>query len=306
MWQRLRQKGLIDIFTLAMLWGPSYLFIKIAVIEMTPLTLATTRITIGALLLAVVLKIKKIRLPRDRVLWFHCCIVGIFVNSLPFICFNYSLQTLPTSLSAIINGLTPIITLLLANLFLSDERLTLNRTIGVILGFSGFFVLFLPPLLNEHVVLDMRGMMFSCLGATSYAIANVYAKKYLQNAPAYATPLMQLSSSVVYLMPLAFLFDSPIQCIAEASWATWGAILSMAFFGTTLAFMMFYRIIHYQGATAVAMVTYLLPIIGTILGVVFLKEHIGLLFCLAAVLILGGVMMVNGALTLDKGSARKQ
>ena len=290
----IKNTGLLDIFILSCLWGPSYLFIKTAVVEFLPLTLTLLRMSIAIVLLAGILKLKNIRLSGDPRLWFHCFMVGIFVNSLPSIFFNFSLLRISTSLSALINGATPILTLLLANLCLSDERLDLRRGIGILLGFLGFVILFLPAILTANAEWDLKGMLFSFLGAASYAVANVYARKYVRNSPPYVALVMQLLSTLIYLIPLAFLLETPITSMENASLKAWSSLLSLGVFGTTLAFMMFYRIIQQQGATALAMVTYLLPIIGTLIGVIFLQEKIGLRFCLAAALILLGVMVVNG------------
>jgi len=290
-----KNKALLDIFILSFLWGPSYLFIKTAVVEFGPLTLTLLRMSIAVILLYGVLKLKGIRLPRDPRLWFHCFIVGIFVNSLPSIFFNFSLLTISTSLSALINGATPILTLLLANLCLADERLNVRRSVGIVLGLLGFGILFLPSLLRANTEWDVNGMLFSFLGAASYAIANVYARKYVKKSPSYVAPVMQIASTLIYLIPLTFLLESPIACMENASLTAWGASLMLAVFGTTLAFVMFYRIIQQQGATALATVTYLLPIIGTLIGIIFLQEKIGLQFFFAAALILLGVVIVNGA-----------
>jgi drug/metabolite transporter (DMT)-like permease len=288
-----KDKGFLDILILSCLWGPSYFFIKTAVVELPPFTLTMLRMGIAVILLYGVLKLKRIRLPNNKRLWMHCFVVGLFVNTLPSLFFNFSLLTISTSLSALINGTTPIMTLLLANNFLTDERLNLTRGLGILLGCIGFLILFLPPLFVKHIDLDVSGMVFSFLGAVSYAIANVYARKYVKHSPPYVAPVMQLSSTLIYMVPLAFLIETPIKSMENASLSAWGSLLSLAFLGTTLAFVMFYRIIQRQGATALAMVTYLLPIIGTLIGVVFLQEKIGLQFCLAAVLILLGIMIVN-------------
>lgn len=294
------QKGFLDIFILALLWGPSYLFGKIALQDMTPLTIVATRISIGTLLLYGVVYFKRIHLSHYVRLLPHCFILGIFSQSLPFLCFSYSLMTIPSSISALINASTPVLTILLANLFLKDERLTWNRVIGIIMGLSGFLVLWLPTT-NSCVnsAVDPKGMLLSFVGACSYAIGMIYARIYVKNTPALVAPMLQLLSSLIYLIPLAFLIESPIELLPQASMRSWGCILGLGLLGTTLAYIMYYRIIATQGATAVSMVTYLLPMVATVLGVVFLNEHIGLHFCIAAILILCGIGVIK------KGDARR-
>lgn len=292
-------RGLLDIILLAMMWGPSFLFIKIAIRDIQPLTLVAIRITLGALILFLVIQYKKLKIPFNLKYWLHCFILGIFANGLPFICFNYSLVHIPSSLSALINGTTPVLTVILANLFLQDERLTVERAIGVALGIMGFGIIFLPALLgdNNGQSINKLGILFSLIGSSCYAIAAVYARRFFRNAPPYVAPFTQLLSSLLYLIPLAFIFEQPKDLIT-ASLTTWCAIFALACLGTAFAYLLYYRIIKKQGATALSMVTYLIPIIGTFFGVVFLKEQIGIHFCLAAVFIFLGVLIVNGVIKL--------
>lgn len=296
------QKGLFDIVLLAMLWGPSYLFIKIAVSDIAPLTVVVLRVFIGMLLLYSVLNFRKIRLWDNRNLWVHCFIIGVFANGIPWICFNYAIQTISTSLSALINGTTPVLTIILANIFLKDEQITWARGIGAIVGLIGFCVLFLPAVLSSlqgtDIGMDIQGILLSFIASCSYAVGMIYVRKNLPPVPPLVAPVMQLMSSLIYLIPLAFVFESPVAMIQSASLTSWLGVLGLAVFGTALAFMMFYRIIERQGATATSTVTYLLPILGTILGVVFLQETINMQFSIAAALILSGVLIINGVISL--------
>ncbi len=260
------------------------------------------RVGIGLLFLYTVLRLRKIQLKNYPELWWHCFIIGIFANGLPWICFNYSIQTIPTSLSALINGTTPVMTIVLANIFLKDERLTWGKGIGVIIGLSGFGVLFLPTVLSSfqgtELAVDIQGILLSFIGSCSYAIGIIYVRRNLPPAPALVAPVMQLMSSLIYLVPVAFIFESPISMIQTASWSSWLGVLGLAVFGTALAFMMSYRIIERQGATAASTVTYLLPVFGTVLGVVFLEETIDMQFGIAAGLILSGVLIINGVISI--------
>jgi len=293
------QKGLLDIFVLAMLWGPSFLFCKVAVRDVSPLTIVAIRILLGTLFLFCFIKLKNLRFSRDPKLWMHCFILGIFANGLPFICYTYAVIYIPTSLSALINGTVPILTVILANLFLSDERLNWNRAIGVLLGMTGFLVIFLPSLLGNgsEQGFDKTGIVLSLLGSSCYGIAAVYARKYVKNAPAYTSPCIQLLLSLIYLIPLAFIFETPSDLLL-ASKETWASIIALGLFGTTLGYIMYYRIVRSQTATSLSMVTYLIPIVGTTLGLLFLNETVGIHFCIAALLILSGILVVNGVIRL--------
>ncbi len=298
-----RHKDLFEIVLLSMLWGPSFLFIKIAVGDIAPLTITALRTLIGVLLLYIVLKFRKVQLWKHRKLWFHCFVIGIFANGIPWICFNFAVQTIPTSLSALINGTTPVLTIILANIFLKDEQLTWGRGIGATVGLVGFCVLFLPTVFSSlqgtDLAVDMQGILLSFIGASSYAVGIVYVRKNFPSVPPLVAPVMQLFSSLLYLIPLAFIFESPLLMIQTASLSSWFGVLGLAVFGTAFAFIMYYRIIERQGATAVSTVTYLLPVFGTILGVTFLKETLDVQFFIAAILIFSGVLIVNGLVSFS-------
>lgn len=297
------QKGFLDIFILAMLWGPSFLFIKIALKDVQPLSLVCLRVAFGCTLLFMLCKLKQIRFPRDLNLWKHGFVLGFFVNGLPFICFNFAIKTIPTSLGALINGITPILTVILANVFLADEKITISRSIGILIGLSGFAILFVPKLLSGDTNFDLLGMFLALVASLCYAIGMVYAKKYVQKAPPLVMPIIQLLSSLLYLIPLACYFESPAHLL-NISLSSVAAISGLAVLGTMLAYIVYYRIILQQGATAVSMVTYLLPVIGTLLGMFFLNEKINASFYVASILILAGLMVMNGNAYLVKNVRR--
>jgi drug/metabolite transporter (DMT)-like permease len=291
------QKGFLDIFILAMLWGPSFLFIKIASKDVQPLSLVCLRVSFGCALLYSLCKLKQIRFPKTLTLWKHGLILGFFLNGLPFICFNFAMKTIPTSLGSLINGITPILTVILANIFLADEKITLSRSIGILIGLSGFAILFIPKLLSGDANFDLFGMFLALVASLCYAIGMVYAKKHVQKAPPLVMPIIQLLSSLIYLIPLACYFEGPIHLL-DMSMSSAAAISGLAILGTMLAYIVYYRIILHHGATAVSMVTYLLPVIGTLLGMIFLNEKINAAFYIASILILVGLMVMNGNFTI--------
>lgn len=300
-------KRILETFILACLWGPSFLLIKLAIEDFGPFTLVALRVGIAGLILLLffVIKFRKaifsqnFQSPRNplsafcnKKLFFHSFILGFFSHGLPFTCISYSLFYIPTSLSALINGLVPIITILLANVFLRDEKLNLNRIIGVLLGFSGFLIIFLPALLSDHIAFEPVAVLLGLLASCSYSTGMIYARKYVKNAPPFVVPTLQLFTALIYLVPIAWFLEWPENVILD-SYKSWSCILGVAVLGTAIANILYYHIVNNYGAISLSMTTYLLPIIGTTLGVIFLEETITLRFWLASVLILGGVLVVN-------------
>ena len=285
-------RGLLNIMTLAFLLGPSFVFNKIALVDIEPVTVVSLRIGFAAVLLALLLKCKNISFKVSKTFLIHAFILGFFANGFPFVCFCYSLFYIPTSLSALMNGMMPVFSILLARLFL-QERLTANKIMGIVLGLFGFCILFVPSLLHKGKAFNPVGMSLSLIGAASYAVAAVYARKRVIGVNPLIMSLYQLASCLLYLLPLAFFLECPVQDLALASISTWGAVLGAALLGTGLAIIVYYRILLTQGVAAVSMVTYLLPIISTVLGVVFLKESLHSNFMIAATCILLGIILVN-------------
>jgi drug/metabolite transporter (DMT)-like permease len=294
-----RSHLMLNILLLALLWSPSFLCAKISVLEIPPISIVTLRIAFSALLLLAILKMKNIPIPRDFKLWKQCFMMGVVASSVPFILFCLSLEYIDSSLCSLINGTTPIITILLANYFLKDEKLTVNRLTGILLGFTGFVILFLPSILAGSFSGDSVGMLYSLGASCCYAIGMVYARKnIIAPTEPLVLPTLQLLSSLIYLIPLSLFIDPSWQPL-QVSLSTWAAIGVMAFLGTTFAFIVYYKIIIRHGATSLSTVTYILPLFSTTLGVIFLDEALSLPFCMAALCILLGTMVANGLIPLE-------
>lgn len=289
---------MLNIILLALLWGPSFLFIKIAVQEVSPITLVALRITLSTILLLIILKIKKIRLPKDFTVWKHCFFMGFVASSLPFILYGYSLEKIDSILSALINSTTPVSTLILANIFLQNEKFTVNRCVGVGLGLIGFCVLCVPALLQKEITGNLQGIFFSFAAAMCYAIGMVYARKNIQPPKEpLVLPALQLLTSLIYLIPLALWIDPPVNLLS-LSWQINFSILALAVFGTVLAFIIYYHVVMKYGATALSTVTYILPIFSALIGILFGNETVSLSFVVAAAFILMGTMVANNVISL--------
>lgn len=290
------QRGLIDIIALALFWGPSFLFNKIALADIDPITLVSFRAGVGATLLYLFFRARGLDFRISNQSFKRALIVGFFNNGFPFVCFSYSLFYIPTSLSALLNGTVPVMSILLARIFL-QEPLTWNKISGLLLGLIGFAVLFVPGLLDATQGFSRGGIALGLLGSFSYAIGIIYTRKKGLSIDSRVMIVYQLLSSLLYLVPAAILFEMPFQDVPAASLSTWGAVMVLGIMGTALAFLLYFRILAKQGVAAASMVTYLLPIVGTILGVVFLHERLNPAFIVAALCILVGVVLVNKKVT---------
>ncbi len=285
-------KNFFWLIFLASLWGPSFLFIKVAVQEIPPLTLVAGRVGIAALLLYLFLRLQGGRLPKFGRQWKHFAVVGLFHNALPFVLFSWAEQYIDSAPAAILNGTTPLFTIVLAHMFIADDRLTPVKLMGTLLGFGGLVLLISPSLIDGFQV-STWGLLAAATAAFCYGIAIVYTRNHLRGLPRLVGPTAQLTMATLYILPLSLLLEQPFQR-ALPSWPALGSLLGLAVLGTALAFVVYYFVIERTSATYVSLVTYLVPVIGVALGVFILHEQLHWTTYAGCALILIGVMVVNG------------
>lgn len=292
----MKWKNFLLLLFLAALWGPSFLFIKVAVAEIPPLTIVMGRVGVGGILLYVILRLQRRNLPPLGRVWLHFAFAAIVQNAIPFLLFGWGEQYIDSALAAILNGTTPLFTLLLAHLFTTDDRLTPTKSLGALIGFSGLALLIAPSLLGG-VKATTWGLIAVATASLCYGIAIVYGSRNLRGLPPMVAPTAQLLLATLFMIPLSLLVERPFSLPAP-SWPALASLLALGVFGTGLAFVIYYRIMEQTSATYVSMVTYLVPIFGVILGVVILNEQLGWNAYLGCALILLGVMIVNGVFRL--------
>ena len=287
---------------LASLWGPSFLFIKIAVVEIPPIMLAAFRIGIAAVILNIFLILKNERLPTDIGFWRKTFIAGLFAQGIPFVLINWGEQYVDSSLASILNGLVPLFTIIFAHFIVADEKLNIQKIIGVSLGFLGLIVLVAPGL-QYGVEGSTLGILSITLAAISYGIGLSFIRKYFTNTPSFKAPAAQLLSVTIYLVPLALIVH-PNFSLTAVSVSAWGSVLVLAFFGTAIAFIVYFKLIERSSAGYASLVTYLMPIYGVLLGIVFLGEEVSVWMILGASLILLGIKATKKRVKVRRESTK--
>jgi len=277
---------------LALLWGPSFLFIKVAGEDIPPLTLVVGRAGIAAIVLYTVLRMQGRNLPKFGLIWKHFAVMAFFQHALPFTLFNWGEQHISSALAAILNGTTPLFTIILAHILIQDDRMNSAKVMGVLVGFGGL-ILLIGPSLFSGVQVTTWGLVAVTVAAASYGVAIVYSRLNLRGQPPLVAPAAQLTVAALFMLPLSLFLEQPFNLPAP-SWAAFGSLFTLATFGTALAFVVYYYLIERVSATYVSMVTYVVPVIGVILGVLILNEQLRWSAYIGCVLILIGVMIVNG------------
>ena len=278
-------------FALAGMWGSSYLFIKFAVETLEPFTLIATRLAIGATVLwIVVVVVARERLPRDPRAYGHLLVMSVINVVAPFYLITWAEQSVDSALAAIINGAVPLFVVLPAALFLHDEPVTVNRLLGLPIGFVGVVLL---------VVEDMGSGGSDALGALAllgstilYAIGNVYARRNIR----HLRPMIPALFQVTFALILSLCLMLALEGVPDAAAFTPTAILSVAWLGvlgSALAYLAYFRLLSEWGATRTSLLAYLLPVVGIALGVVVRDERISLFVLAGTLLILFGIGLAN-------------
>jgi drug/metabolite transporter (DMT)-like permease len=278
---------------LSILWGGSFFFAKIAVAELPPLTVALGRVALAAAILIVVTRVLGVALPDRLSGWRAYVVMGLLNNVIPFSLIFWAQTHIPSGLAAILNATTPLFTVLVAHAATSDERLTSARLTGVGIGFLGVVIMIGPDLLRE-VGGNVWGQLACLLAALSYAFAGVYGRRF-RGEPPLRVAAGQLMASTALLIPLVVLIDRPWTLPAPSA-MTLGALAALAILSTALAYVIFFRILARAGATAISLVTFLIPASAILLGVLILGEHLALRHIAGMMAIGLGLAAIDGRL----------
>lgn len=286
---------------LSVLWGGSFFFAKIAVMELPPLTVALARTGIAAVILCIVIGMSGVRWPRDTTMLRAFVVMGLLNNVIPFSLIFWGQTHIDSGLAAILNATTPLFTVIVAHVATRDDTLTPLRMMGVVAGFLGVTLMVGPDLLRE-IGANVAAQL-ACLGAAlSYAVASVYGRRFREQSPLVVAG-GQLTASSLILLPFVALLDRPWE-IAMPHAATIGAVLALAIFSTALAYLIFFRILAAAGATSISLVTFLIPVSAILLGATFLGEALALRHFAGMAAIGIGLAAIDGRL-LRMSSARR-
>jgi drug/metabolite transporter (DMT)-like permease len=281
---------------LGLIWGSSFLWIKIAVAETGPFMLVALRLLFGALGLVAVMLAQRTRLPRDRRTLLLYAFMGVFNTALPFVLITWGEQHIDSSLASILNGTVPLFTIIIAHFWLTDEKITAARLAGLALGFAGIVVLVSRDLAPEALtgVLSGPGLWGQAAvlaAAISYAVAITFSRRNLRNQPPVlqAGMVLLIADSLLWLVTPAV--ERPLNF--PDTGLAWFAILWLGLLGSCAAYLLFFYLINAWGPTRASLVTYVFPVIGLVLGIVFLREPADWRLLVGSLFIVGGIGVVN-------------
>jgi drug/metabolite transporter (DMT)-like permease len=276
---------------LGLIWGSSFLWIKIAVEEIGPFTLVAFRLLFGLMGLLGIMWLYKQTFPRDRRTLLAYLFMGVFQTALPFTLISWGETRIDSGLASILNGTMPLFVIVIAHFWLHDEKITPARLAGLIVGFVGVVVLVSRDLGSQGVQGNVWGQLAVLAAAASYATAATFSRRYLRGQPPVVQSTMVLFFAGALMWLTAPVVEAPFT--PPALPLTWVAVAWLGLLGSCLAYLLYFYLINAWGATHASVVTYVFPVIGLILGVLFLNEVADWRLLVGSLLVVAGIAVVN-------------
>ncbi|MFN8622493.1 MAG: DMT family transporter [Chloroflexota bacterium] len=287
---------------LGLIWGCSFLFIKVAVGSLSAVQVGFGRLAIGAVTLLVIAALSRTRLPRDPRIWAHLAVTGLLFCSLPGVLFAFGEQHVSSILAGIINGATPLMTLLLVLVAFPEEHPTRERMAGLGVGFAG--VLVVLGVWNGFAGSELEGVI-ACIAAIGcYGLAYPWTRRYLAGSgePPVAIATGQVLTGALFLAPL-FLVDLVANGAPAPTKDALLALIALGMLSSGIAYVLAARLIIVAGSTVASTVTYVTPVVAVVMGILVLGEPIEWYEPVGAAIVLAGVAIAQGRIRLGRRAA---
>jgi drug/metabolite transporter (DMT)-like permease len=302
------RRGYLALLLLALIWGASFLFIKLAVRDMSPATLVLSRAVLGAVTLGLIFAARR-QTPvpagtRSRLLPFLA--MAIFGSLLPWFAFGFGELSISSALASILNATTPLWTAVFAYWVTPAERPSALNYLGVAIGFLGTGIVIAPDLIGQPLRATTLGTLAIAGAAASYAVAALLQRRRLRGVSPLQVGFWQLALTA----PLAFVVALPTIGATHLGWTSIMAMLALGVGGSGIAYLLYYFMMNTLGGTRATTVTFLLPVTAVFWGASLLHESITIPILAGMVVILLGVFLTSRprtpkapALSRDRGVA---
>ncbi|CAM3146667.1 DMT family transporter [Vibrio diazotrophicus] len=282
-------KHYLMLLFLAAIWGSSFPFLKIALESYSPILTVAIRLTLSAIAMSVFIWAFKLRIPAELKVWKHYAVVAVIGNIVPFFLITWGEQYIDAALASVLMGLIPLATLIFAHYLTDDEKMSLNKLVGVVLGGGGVVVLIGVDALQgfgAHILAQLAVIFAACC----YGLSAVYARrsKITQYHP-LANAAGILICSAVFSLPIALLVDDVSTFTFNVR--SLSALLILALACTCFAYFLLYNLLAQVGATFTSFNNYLVPVFGMIISVILLGEPINSSTYSALTLIFIGLLL---------------
>ncbi|MFF4213422.1 DMT family transporter [Streptomyces sp. NPDC001796] len=275
---------------LSLIWGFSFLFIKVGTEAYAPFQVTLGRLVFGTAVLAVAMAVKRERLPRSARTWGHLAVAGFLLNALPFSLFAYAELTIPSTLAGICNATSPLWGMALSLVALSEDRPTRRRVAGLGIGFLG--VLTVLGAWQGFHGLDLTGTALALLASLSYPVGWIYVRRTLAGS---THSHLSLTGGQLLLAMLQLAVVTPVFTTLPAHVAVLPllAIAALGALGTGVAMLVQYGLVAEVGPTTAQMVTYFVPVVAIAAGVAVLDEPLTWSTPVGALIVLAGAALTQ-------------
>ena len=289
----MRQPNLIDyilLTLLALIWASAFFNIKIATYSFGPVTIALLRVFFGAIPVLLICFYKKIKVEAFSKDWYWFAVIGFINLVIPFFLISYGVKSVQSNLAAILMSTTPLSSTILGHYYTKNEKFNLTKTIGILIGFAGIVYLFSDNLLiNES---NFFSAILILVGSTCYVIGGVLTLKIKEKKNENVTGSI-LIWAVIILIPLSFFIEKP--WTYNPSIQSTISVIYLGLVSTGIAWLLRFKILVDNGLIFQSQVSYLIPIFGTILSYIFLKELITLKVLISLIAVVIGIYFVRRA-----------
>lgn len=279
-------------------WGSSFLFMKVALGGLSPAQVVWSRLVLGALALGLFVALRRERLPRAPRTWLHLTVVAITFCVVPFLIFSWAQQHVGSGLASIYNATTPIMTAVMAWAVFRVENLKLIQIAGILVGIAGVMVIIAPwqGLDSGQSI----GAQLAILGATAcYGFSLAYMRRFLGDSGVSALVFSFLN---IGLAAAIMVLLTPVLVLTPVHLDVWivGAVVLLGFLGTGLAYVWNQNVLRAWGPTRASTVTYITPVVGVTLGVLLLHEEISWNEPLGALIVFAGILLTQNRLRIRR------
>ena len=289
----MRQATLTDytlLVLLALIWASAFFNIKIATYSFGPVTIALLRVFFGAIPVLILCFYKKIKVEAFSKDWYWFAIIGFINLVIPFYLISYGVKSVQSNLAAILMSTTPLSSTILGHYYTKDEKFNFTKTIGILIGFAGIVYLFSDNLLiNES---NFISAILILVGSTCYVIGGVLTLKIKEKKNENVTGSI-LIWAVIILIPLSFLIEKP--WTYSPSVQSTISVVYLGLVSTGIAWLLRFKILVNNGLIFQSQVSYLIPIFGTILSYIFLRELITFKVVVSLIAVTIGIYFVRRA-----------
>lgn len=293
-------RTVLQFIGMGLIWGSSFLFIKVALTGVTFVQVAWTRLVLGGITLLVIALVLRVPFPREKAVWGHFLAIAVTNCIIPHLAFAWAEQYVSSGLASIYNATTPIMTALFATLAFKVERLNVGQVIGIALGIFGV-VLIIGPWRYSALTGDLAGQLACLVAAVCYGFSYGYVRRFLSARPIPGAMFALLNIGIagaIMLVLTPFIAWMPVRL---DGWIV-ASLLTLGILGTGLAYIWNINVLRAWGPTAASTVTYVTPVVGVLLGVLVLREVLTWNEPLGAALVIVGVLFAQKRIRLRRAA----